>query len=140
MNLHPRLTHFADLLTVVRRAILSLRSTPILATTALILATPAAFGQPSGSISVVVINSDVQDLFLIIADQNQGGAIIFPRQRINQGAATNPLAATADGNGNGSITWRIDPASGAPSPRCGAAGGLQEGAQVNVNSINSSPC
>jgi hypothetical protein len=93
------------------------------------------------TVSVTVSNNDTQDLFVAVFDQNQSGQVVY-NQRLNEGASTGPLAVTADGNGNGSVAWKVVTTSTPQQTECGNAPGLSEGAEVNVISWGSSasPC
>lgn len=119
----------------------NLRATAILA--ALVINVAPAYAQPADSISITVANNDSQDSMMTVADQNQAGTVVFgPGGRINQGASTNSLPITADGNGKGSIAWAVVTTSSPPARICSSASGLTVGSQVNVSSglAGGSPC
>jgi len=117
----------------------NLRATAILLTFLVNLA--PAYAQPAGSVSITLTNNDTQDLMLTAYDQNQSGAVVFGG-RINQGASTNPLSITADGNGNGSVAWAVVTTSSPPTRACGSSSGLTSGSDVTVMSwgTSASPC
>jgi hypothetical protein len=97
----------------------------------------SAFAQTVG---IHVANGDSQDLYVAVSDQNQSGQSVL-NQRINRGSRVD-LQVTADGSGNGSVSWRVVTTSAPEKAACGSGSGLGPGSEVSVKieGMSISPC
>jgi hypothetical protein len=105
--------------------------------TTLLACSASAFAQTVG---IHVANDDIEDLYVAVFDQNQSGQGVF-NQRLNKGSRVD-LPVTADGSGNGSVTWRAVTTSTPEKAGCGSASGLGAGSEVTVKTFGMgvSPC